>query len=757
MANLNFKWGLHGSLPASVAEGDVGALFFTKDEGSLYLGVEAGKAPKRIQGVVQHYDSTTDFANAVKPPYSSDVIYYIADEGALIRWDAAANNNKGKFVIINVTAAEFAEAKSELAQGILDNANDITALEAAVEALEALTGSSADGTSLADRIASLEGRMTTAEGDIDKLEGEVAGLKGRMTTAEGDIDNLQADVLSHGNKISALETWKTNTVTPTLSDHGTRLTNAEGRLDAIDGTNGALASIRGDVSGLGTRMNAVEDLADQNKEDIAAMKLVDAATNSAVTALQNGLTESNGRISTLEGTSAQHTKDIQSLVNADSGLDNRIKAIEGEVPTIKSDIADLKVATNKANAAIGDSNSGILKDIIDLKAKDTSIDSAIDGVKDRVKDVEDAIGTETTDGTILKRLKTVEGTASNNATSIAGINNTLSTKASQSDLNAAKDRITALETADGQQDTKIKANEDAIADIKNNIIGSDDSKGLKKEIKELKAKDLSQDNVISGVKSTAEAADTLSKANKDRLDGHDTAIENLGKADTALDGKITALTTRVSTAEGTITTHGTDITALKGTVATLATKEALNKEIQDRKDADDAVKSELLAKIATEINAANALTYKGGITTATAWDAVKVKDAKIGDTYVVADSNLALNLDLDNNSSTATVKCYAGDLLIATAKSGKSETNGVLAAADIEWVHVQSGYKQELQGKLSAVDVTGSASAKINLTSLNGNGTAGDLGSVTITSSAPNLEVNASSNTITLNMVWGTF
>lgn len=85
MANLNFKWGVHSKLPKSVDAADIGTLFFTKDERSLYLGAEAGKAPKRIQGVVQYYADLTAFKSDVLPPYSSDVIYYIASENALVR------------------------------------------------------------------------------------------------------------------------------------------------------------------------------------------------------------------------------------------------------------------------------------------------------------------------------------------------------------------------------------------------------------------------------------------------------------------------------------------------------------------------------------------------------------------------------------------------------------------------------------------------------------------------------------------------
>jgi hypothetical protein len=86
MANLNFKWGLHENL-VKMTTSEVGAVYFTKDEGGLYLGVDANKAPKRVQGVVQYYEDLTQFKSNVLPPYSSDIIYYIASENALVKWN----------------------------------------------------------------------------------------------------------------------------------------------------------------------------------------------------------------------------------------------------------------------------------------------------------------------------------------------------------------------------------------------------------------------------------------------------------------------------------------------------------------------------------------------------------------------------------------------------------------------------------------------------------------------------------------------
>jgi hypothetical protein len=84
---LKLKWGSYQNLPAAISNSDIGTIFVTKDEGSLYLGTASGQAPMRIQGTVQYHSNLTSFAEGVKPPYSPEVIYYIASESALVRWD----------------------------------------------------------------------------------------------------------------------------------------------------------------------------------------------------------------------------------------------------------------------------------------------------------------------------------------------------------------------------------------------------------------------------------------------------------------------------------------------------------------------------------------------------------------------------------------------------------------------------------------------------------------------------------------------
>jgi hypothetical protein len=101
MANIMFKKGSYSDFKTKVLEPKNivdGALYLTEDEGSLYLGkvVDGVKSVKRIQGSVVFYEDDLTFIGEVvnQPPYSSDLIYFISKDNALIRWDA----DKSKWV-----------------------------------------------------------------------------------------------------------------------------------------------------------------------------------------------------------------------------------------------------------------------------------------------------------------------------------------------------------------------------------------------------------------------------------------------------------------------------------------------------------------------------------------------------------------------------------------------------------------------------------------------------------------------------------
>ena len=70
-------------------------------------------------------------------------------------------------------------------------------------------------------------------------------------------------------------------------------------------------------------------------------------------------------------------------------------------------------------------------------------------------------------------------------------------------------------------------------------------------------------------------------------------------------------------------------------------------------------------------------------------------------------------------------KAGIGDMLIATAKDGKSETNGVLAIGDVEWTYVPAGDDADID--TTYIFKASSTTDSMTITSSNGGGTVGKI------------------------------
>ena len=108
-----FKKGLVGNLkPLMASGGSEGTFYLAEDERSLYFGTKSGKI-ERIQGSVLYFDTLAQFTAGTQPPYSTDIIYFIASDNALVRWDGA------KWIQLNATADAVNTAISDLTTAAL--------------------------------------------------------------------------------------------------------------------------------------------------------------------------------------------------------------------------------------------------------------------------------------------------------------------------------------------------------------------------------------------------------------------------------------------------------------------------------------------------------------------------------------------------------------------------------------------------------------------------------------------------------------
>lgn len=126
------------------------------------------------------------------------------------------------------------------------------------------------------------------------------------------------------------------------------------------------------------------------------------------------------------------------------------------------------------------------------------------------------------------------------------------------------------------------------------------------------------------------------------------------------------------------------------------------------------------------INKLDGMTYRGTIGTSgttftmdASFNVLKggtATDIHIGDMFLVQGGNLTYA----TNQTAGT-----GDLLIATAKDKKSETNGVLAIGDVEWTYVPSGNDQ--QTDTTYIFKAEGATDSMTVTSSNGGGVVGKI------------------------------
>lgn len=368
MANLLFKMGEYKNLAGTTKK--AGTVYITKDEQSMYVDISDTERIK-IQGTVAAYSTLTDFNSSVQPPYSTSVIYFIAEKNALVRYDGK------NWIQLNTTAQDTNTAIENLTKLIQTNADDISALEKTTEnhenrvkTLESeMDTAQADILAVAGRATSLEGRMTTAESDIDKVEGRATSLEGRMTTAEGDIEDLNDIAEDHGTRIGSLETRMqtaentigadnhtaaNNTLKGNINDLKTRMQTAETAIGS-DSDTAASNTMKGNINDLKARMGTAEtDISNLEKTigdfqtTVANTYVEKSVYNAKMKSLDDsiiGINTSIGNINTAIGT--DETADT---------IKGRIKAVETRMGTAETDIGNLETGLSAVNDTIGADN-----------------------------------------------------------------------------------------------------------------------------------------------------------------------------------------------------------------------------------------------------------------------------------------------------------------------------------------------------------------------------------------------------------------
>lgn len=390
MAKLLFKKGTYNDFKNNVVTGSnavEGAFYVTEDEGGLYLGISNGKV-KRIQGTVLFFDTLEQFTNEVAPPYSTDVLYFIAEKEALVRWTGEAT----KWKQLNATASEVTTSLNNL-QLQIDNVNK-TAGDALPKAGGTMTGAIAMsnnkitglGTPAADTDAAtkkyvddgdatLLGASTDAAG-ASTIHGALKAAQNAQTTANTGVTNAGAAQTSadkaqkRADEAHALAETKTTMSDVEAKGYATT-TEAQGYANAVQGTAGDESTV---VTVYGARA-----LANQGIQDAAAaQRVADAAVKRAGDTMTGTLNMGSNKITNLAAPTAD--TDAATKKYVDDAKDAAIAAsnlVQGNVNTLTGTVNGIDTRLGSAESTIGSHTTELGK----INSKNSEQDTAIDDAK----------------------------------------------------------------------------------------------------------------------------------------------------------------------------------------------------------------------------------------------------------------------------------------------------------------------------------------------------------------------------------------
>lgn len=585
MALLNFKKGLFSGLAtAGMSEGTV---YITTDEKAMYVDISD---TERIR-IGQIVELTKEKWEAQKPPYSTEVFYYITDLNALVKY------NGTNWIQINSTEA----------------------LSSRISALEKTINGDDQTDGLVETVGGLSTKLNAAEGNITTLQGQVKTLQDTRLTdvtvngtsvVEGTVAKITQGALATKDKAG-------------LADLGDDVTQKFGGYDTA-------------ISNLATKTELNKAKSDLN--ELISANTESISTNAGnITTNANNITEINNKIGT--GFSSTNTvkkaiddlsdrvttneTEISGLKTANTGITGRLDKLEAKDKTIEGNISTINETLEAHDGRITTAQNRANKGVEDAAAAQTTANqakstaegnaTAISGLQGRVKTIEDTYATdaevEAIRSTLAEdiadnaetigqhtqtltdhntRITAAQNKADGNATAIAGINTSIQTLTNNKvDKTTYNEKVSALESSIGENTTAAsnaqKRADDAYAyaDANKDLID-----GHNTRISEVEGKLNQVTNVMDFIGVTT--TDPSANEGKGTITINDSIVTNLHKGDVTIYGDkeyiydgdkwsefgdatgnasaITALTNRVAANEGNITTLQNEMDAVEETI-----------------------------------------------------------------------------------------------------------------------------------------------------------------------------------------------
>ena len=541
--NIRFKQGSLAALGRQAITN--GSLWFTTDEGAIYLDVNGSR--------VRFGDFVT-VANVAALPVSGhayeSALYYAKDENVLARWDATAGKwvqlNAAGLSKVNITGKGNVLAGATVTLDAETGAKVLTFSTASVATSEAMEG-------LQTRVKSLEDRMTTAEGKLNTIQGSGEGsIAKAVADAKADLQakiDAVDELADKGIADAAKASGEAAKVQENLDATNVRMTAAEGDIDALQQAVGNGGNIDQRIAGLKSELLGSD-------ADVAGAATI-AGANKAAAAAQQAADDA-------QADADQNASDIE-------GLGVRMTAAE-------SDIDNLQAAVNTLNG--DDKTEGSVDYKVALEVAKILNDNDASDI-DTLEEIAAWIKNDTAGvGAIVKRLDNVESKNESQDTAIqalqksVGDNKTAAEKAladlekailgdaeTYTDLGKAEDAIVAAQAqadkgvADAkkasEEAAKVQENLDATnvrmttAEGKLNDIGPRLTQA-EKDIDDLQAADTTirgefaaaDEALEAKIKGDAATYTTLGKA-EDAIEANATAIEGINTQITSIQNNLT--------------------------------------------------------------------------------------------------------------------------------------------------------------------------------------------------------------------------
>ena len=275
-----------------------GTIYVTTDEQGIYFSSD-GQKPIKLGNIIV-YDNLKDFTDDTKPPYNSEVFYYITESNALIKY------NGTKFIQLNKSYDEDIALINSIIGSSTDAAN-------ADSLWGKINGVSNTATNAQTNAAAAQATATRAEGKADANTDEINTIKELLGDGTGEIgDSIITKIQAIEDNIDSIE----DIIGEDNNVSGTILSN--------------IKTLKADVTNYSSIINNIP-ITYATKDEVTTAKT--EAVNSA-----KGYTD--GKITDLIGNDSS-TKDSNTIFGAKKYADNLATNINSNIKGITDQIGNL--------------------------------------------------------------------------------------------------------------------------------------------------------------------------------------------------------------------------------------------------------------------------------------------------------------------------------------------------------------------------------------------------------------------------------